>query len=837
MAAAMKPTEPSPDAVRQPPPSLEAVAAAFPQLEILGLIGHGGMGCVFKARQAKLDRLVALKLLPAALAERDAAFAGRFEREGQLLARLHHPNIVAVHDSGTAGEFFYLIMEFVDGVNLRQAMRARRFTPVQALAIVPHICDALQFAHDEGVLHRDIKPENILLDAKGRVKLADFGIAKLIGSNADTPFRDFAGQSEAAGLTQSGTALGTPSYMAPEQRDTPADVDHRADIYSLGVVFYELLTGELPHGPLARPSEKSAADPRVDAIVQQAMETERGRRQHSAGEVKTQVETLASAPARPAAKLRKKTAAVLLLAAVLIGVATFWSLHRAPQQSKAPAPLDGPRGYSAVVETTLPDGEMIDFDTGKIVSWADMPQFPKYRTFNEEFWDNFAKSAAGAKDAQAPAPPRQTDDKERDLMMHAWMQQHGLDAFYEMHDDKNLLNLGMTVIPMVSGNWDKLIAYHLHLELAAPRESRMPLVRLPAEGKEMPGPENETRATLWANGFPTFAFRTREGGEGLLQITGYGKDRSTLKLRYKLTSAAFQKQLTAPASFESVTGGAQALFTMIVPHPAKIGVSTADEFTAQHATQEFEIHTQFKTGEVAQKSQKETGPSAEGFMLTVRRLKEPLVSAVDTPQFLDRPYWKSYINSRFDPATGQGVAVYFDFGVRLDPDFKKAMLELLQLRDGMVRFSPVQAKVAEVWGEAVDGVQASLRAEREKWGKGELPAFKLAIRNQGTHSPFVARQQEVAEVEFDGQWYDYSGTVDVLSGPIQPGEQFDNIAVTLDPKSWHPKTTHEPLALKAGEHTVRVSMGLENPNPPSVRVISNPIKINLHDKHEPLPPR
>jgi len=291
LAQAMQSTEPSAKAERQPPPSIETVQAAFPQLEILEFIGQGGMGWVFKARQPKLNRFVAVKLLPSSLAERDAAFAGRFEREGQLLARLHHPNIVAVHDSGAAGGFFYLLMEYVEGVNLGQAMRSSRFTPAQALAIVPHICDALQFAHDEGVLHRDIKPENILLDAKGRVKLADFGIAKLIGA-ADA----LAGESAAADpdlhLTHAGATLGTPSYMAPEQRDTPADVDERADIYSLGVVFYELLTGELPTGSFAPPSTKSAADPRVDAIVQQALEKERTRRQSSAGEMKTQVETI-----------------------------------------------------------------------------------------------------------------------------------------------------------------------------------------------------------------------------------------------------------------------------------------------------------------------------------------------------------------------------------------------------------------------------------------------------------------------------------------------------------------------------------------------------------------
>jgi serine/threonine protein kinase len=295
MAGAMQPTEPSAGPERPDPPPIEAVQAAFPQLDILEFLGQGGMGWVFKARQPKLNRLVALKLLPASLAERDPAFAGRFDREGQLLARLHHPNIVAVHDSGAAGDFFYLLMEYVEGVNLRQAMRSSRFTPAQALAIVPHICDALQYAHDEGVLHRDIKPENILLDARGRVKLVDFGIAKLIGS-ADPTAPGATQEDPALNLTQSGTTLGTPSYMAPEQRDTPANVDHRADIYSLGVVFYEILTGELPTGSFAPPSSKSDTDPRVDAIVQQALEHERTRRQNSAGEMKTQVETVAAHP-------------------------------------------------------------------------------------------------------------------------------------------------------------------------------------------------------------------------------------------------------------------------------------------------------------------------------------------------------------------------------------------------------------------------------------------------------------------------------------------------------------------------------------------------------------
>ena len=139
------------------------------------------MGVVYKARQKTLNRFVALKLL-APERVRDAKFAERFAREAQALAALNHPNIVTIYDFGQAGGFYYLLMEFVDGVNLRQLLRARKFTPEEALAIVPPLCDALQFAHDRGIVHRDIKPENLLLDKGGRVKVADFGIAKMLGA-------------------------------------------------------------------------------------------------------------------------------------------------------------------------------------------------------------------------------------------------------------------------------------------------------------------------------------------------------------------------------------------------------------------------------------------------------------------------------------------------------------------------------------------------------------------------------------------------------------------------------------------------------------------------------
>ena len=210
------------------PPAPAELARYFPELEILELIGRGGMGAVYKARQKNLDRLIALKILPFSV-NRDPAFAERFAREARALAKLTHPNIVSVHDSGQTDGLFYFIMEFVDGMNLRQLLNSGRIAPKEALAIVPQICDALQYAHDKGIVHRDIKPENILLDKTGMVKIADFGLAKLMGREA----KDLS-------ITDTHDVMGTPHYMAPEQVEHPLDVDHRADIYSLGVVFYQI---------------------------------------------------------------------------------------------------------------------------------------------------------------------------------------------------------------------------------------------------------------------------------------------------------------------------------------------------------------------------------------------------------------------------------------------------------------------------------------------------------------------------------------------------------------------------------------------------------------------
>jgi len=273
-------------AAKDPPPLKRG--ATFHGMELLEVIGQGGMGVVYKARQIELDRLVALKILPPRLAA-DPEFPRRFTREAQALASLDHSNIVRIHDVGREGELYFIVMEYVDGMNLRDMLVQKKLSPEQALRVVPQLCDALEYAHSRGVIHRDIKPENILLSRSGVAKIADFGLAKIVkDERAETS------------ITQTNVVMGTADYMAPEQRDKTKAADHRADIYSLGVVFYELLTGELPVGRFDPPSQRKQVDQRLDDVVLKALEKDPERRYQRASHLGRDVDRITSStPATP----------------------------------------------------------------------------------------------------------------------------------------------------------------------------------------------------------------------------------------------------------------------------------------------------------------------------------------------------------------------------------------------------------------------------------------------------------------------------------------------------------------------------------------------------------
>ncbi len=239
--------------------------------EIGQTLGSGAMGTVYRARQLSLDRTVALKVMSADLVSQDE-FILRFRREAAALATLSHANVVSIIDRGHVDNNWYFVMEYVDGPTLRRVLSQGRLQLDQLLDLALQIGRGLDYAHGKGVVHRDLKPENILLADTGPEgyvpKICDFGLADLLYSD-----RSF------VNLTGSRISMGTVNYMAPEQRQDAGRVDQRADVFSYGVMLYEMLCGELPLGRFPEPSQKNRAiDRRLDAVILRALEIDARRR-------------------------------------------------------------------------------------------------------------------------------------------------------------------------------------------------------------------------------------------------------------------------------------------------------------------------------------------------------------------------------------------------------------------------------------------------------------------------------------------------------------------------------------------------------------------------------
>jgi len=267
-------------------PGVEELNARLPQFEFIEQIGLGGMGAVYKARQPKLNRFVAIKILPR-VENDDFGFAERFEREAQSMAQLSHPHIVPVYDFGETDDGqLYIVMEYVEGADLHQLIHGGQLTPAHFFSWIPQICSALEYAHDHGIVHRDIKPANILINLEGQVRVADFGLAKLTTSDRKN-----------GSLTHKSLSMGTPDYAAPEQIDAAREVDGRADIYALGVVIFQMITGKVPRGAFRNPSEENPAyDAQLDAVVLKAMQSDPADRYQHATEISTALEKIQHKP-------------------------------------------------------------------------------------------------------------------------------------------------------------------------------------------------------------------------------------------------------------------------------------------------------------------------------------------------------------------------------------------------------------------------------------------------------------------------------------------------------------------------------------------------------------
>lgn len=330
------------------------------------LIGRGGMATVYRGTQLSLDRPVAIKVLAPQLARR-SRFVERFQREAKLLAQLSHHNIVGVLVAGTHDDFYYLVMELVEGESLRERLRREGKIPfAEAARLIDGVAAGLEYAHNHDVLHRDIKPANILITREGVPKIADFGIARLLGRETDVQRR----------LTMARTRMGSAHYMAPEQMKDAASVDHRADVYALGVMFYEMLTGELPIGQFKPASRLAQGVPlATDRIIRQALATQPDERFQTVARFRALVQRLSltglptrlGAPrrtgqpraARQRPPRRKKLPLPLLIglgatvaAALLIVVLALGRSGRKPPQAIAPPP--GPRTSPPRVPAVTP---------------------------------------------------------------------------------------------------------------------------------------------------------------------------------------------------------------------------------------------------------------------------------------------------------------------------------------------------------------------------------------------------------------------------------------------------------------------------------------------------
>ena len=266
-------------------PEPEQLAASFPGYRIDHLIATGGMGAVYRALQVSLDRAVAIKILPRETSA-DPAFRESFTAEAKAMARLNHPNLIGVYDFGEVDGILFIIMEFVDGQSLYHATHGHPLAPREAARLISEVCSGLAHAHEHGIIHRDIKPSNILLDAQGRAKVGDFGLARPIGRSA----------------VDGEMIFGTPHYTAPEVLERPKTVGARADIFSVGVMLYELLTAHLPDEDTRPASAVCGCDLRYDAIIRKATHPVPEMRYRSAAEIVTELVPLLQQKAQPATR-------------------------------------------------------------------------------------------------------------------------------------------------------------------------------------------------------------------------------------------------------------------------------------------------------------------------------------------------------------------------------------------------------------------------------------------------------------------------------------------------------------------------------------------------------
>ena len=311
-----------------------------PGYEVFQMLGQGGMGRVYLARQHTLSRIVCIKVLAIPFDEAGDSCRERFRREAEILAMATHPHVLTIFDFGATADsnLPYLVSEHVEGGDLRKMIRdGRPLTPAKARVLLLQIGDALEYLHRKGILHRDLKPENILMSTESMVKVADFGMAVLLNQRGL--------------LTQTNQGLGTLGYASPEQQNG-GEADERSDQYSLAAMAYELLTGRRPLGSFKPPSEiNPVLNKRVDSVLMKGLAQEAGNRYGSLASFLHDVDRSLTASSSP--RITVAWLGVFLATTIIVSVTAFWGLRPPPPQADNSALSTPLEQSTALPKTTL----------------------------------------------------------------------------------------------------------------------------------------------------------------------------------------------------------------------------------------------------------------------------------------------------------------------------------------------------------------------------------------------------------------------------------------------------------------------------------------------------
>jgi uncharacterized protein (TIGR03067 family) len=873
-------------------PGLPPELASHNRYRVQELLGVGGMGAVYKAEHLLMERPVALKLINHSLTS-NPAMVERFRREVKTAAKLKHPNIVMAYDAETAGDSHFLVMEYVEGTSLSRLVADKGPLPVhQACDYIRQAALGLQHAHERGMVHRDIKPQNLMIQvsqsptrergageqplahASGSemVKILDFGLARFAmeaapaGALLTAPETPASPGSES--LTQVGTVMGTPDYIAPEQARDAHTADIRADIYSLGCTLYDLLAGHAPfpdgtilakvmaHAErMPRPLTELRKDvpPALARVIERMMAKDPAQRYQTPAEVAAALTPFVAAPSKPRRGWRTLAAAAALAAAILVAgaiiyVQTDTGEFKIETNDDNVAVMVNDKGVKIRDQSTgreyLLKAGSKDVRTGTYeIVVSELPdgiEISGGKTFTVRRGGQVVATATLAQGKPQAATADQRSDEQR--LQGVW-------KLVGVEEDGK--TLPAQFIPTQMNMVLTFAGDKADLKWVQPR-----------------GIESFKLKSAWQGVFHLDAkatpkrinvFIPNDNENSMLGIYKLEDNKLTLRYRYN------PKNLDYPKEFATTKGDGTYLLVLERQQPSSAGKGIAGfpkTPAAKPDAADYEliqgtwkpVSAGVQGQQIAEQIFKAIGPTVTftdkkvtwranptpeardlfGAMLAKFSLEGALnLDPTKSPKTIDITVLGAGAKTPLGtPAPRALLGIYklegdsLELCIAIDPD---------HVEDRPTKFESVPGKFivhikarrepAAPWSEAVEGLQCRLRADRTTWNVGEVPSFRLDVRDQAKRDVVIHVAQAACKLQFDGVWFDWAGPVSIPAGTWPAGGKYDDfeVAVTLDPR-W--KNGDKSLDLKPGKHKVRVAyVTLDRDKP--VRVESNAVEIEI----------